>query len=544
MRQFRVLPLVMLTASLVACGGGGGGAGQGGSSNTGPQGSIHNGGGSTPTLGTPCKTAGEQTGIPNGTAICKADASGALHWESYNPNNPNGGGSNAGGSNPSGSAPQSNQLRLGDACQTDGTFGYGDGMITICDKGKARYAVPTDMPSAPAGGYTKRPDWNPTLAEIFSPKVDECPNGKVTFGAPFLPLEHLTRTVPAGAMIAGHVTPIDHMYVGIDTLDREPSTLTDADYLPITAPADGWLIDVGSLGSPTSHRVVIVHGCGIVSVYMVINKLTGVLASVADSIDHGGRLEAPVPIKMGEEFGRQRDNSLDFNTFDARMWLPGFVNPLSYADGEAWKPYFSDPSKLFTPDIWSKIEATMQRTVAPRFGKIDHDLIGTASGSWFIDGTIGYDGLPITEVAAATSQIQSGAAAGKSIYSWSHLSMSPEPVDPSAWIFSTGSWSNPNGDPQQWMLVPGSAPAPDQLKAADGAVVYRLVQPTTIQPAGFSIRPGSKSPLGIGYTVKPGAKTIGWAVVQVIDDTHLAVETVVGDTQPTGFTAAKQTYHR
>ena len=316
MRQFRVLPLVMLTASLVACGGGGGGAGQGGAANTGPQGSIHNGGGSTPTLGTPCKTAGEQTGIPNGTAICKADASGALHWESYNPNNPNGGGSNTGGSNPSGSAPQSNNLRLGDACQTDGTFGYGDGMITICDKGKARYAVPTDVPAAPAGGYTKRPDWYPTLAEIFSPKVDECPNGKVTFGAPFLPLEHLTRTVPAGAMIAGHVTPIDHMYVGIDTLDREPSTLTDADYLPITAPADGWLIDVGSLGSPTSHRVVIVHGCGIVSVYMVINKLTGVLASVADSIDHGGRLEAPVPIKMGDEFGRSQgghDNPYDID---------------------------------------------------------------------------------------------------------------------------------------------------------------------------------------------------------------------------------------
>ena len=49
MRQFRVLPLVILTASLVACGGGGGGVGQGGANG--------------PTLGSGCNKAGEQTGI-------------------------------------------------------------------------------------------------------------------------------------------------------------------------------------------------------------------------------------------------------------------------------------------------------------------------------------------------------------------------------------------------------------------------------------------------------------------------------------------------
>lgn len=530
MRQFRVLPLVMLTASLVACGGGGGG-GQGGAN--------------VPTLGSGCNKAGEQTGIPNGTAICKADASGTLHWEAYNPN---------GGSGPANSTPSSNgggngggngqAARFGDACSPDGSFGFGDGMVTICDKGKFRYALPADMPAAPAGGYTKRPDWYPTLAAIFGPKVDECPNGKVTLGASFLPVDHLNRSIPAGMMVDAHVTPIDHMYIGVDTLDRASNTLTDADYRPITAPGDGWIVEASSLGDPGSHRVVIVHGCGIVSVYMVVNKLTGVLASVADSVDHGGRLESPIAVKMGDEFGSQRDNPLDFNTFDARTWLPGFVNPLSYADGEAWKPYFSDPATVFSPDVWSKIEATMQRTAAPRYGKIDHDVVGTAAGSWFLDGTIGYNGYPIDTIAKSTSPLQGGQVPGKSVYSWNHLSLSPEQVDGSAWIFSTGSWANPNGDPQQWLLVPGSAPAPNTLKASDGPVVYRLTQSVIVQPTGFTHTDGTKSPNGIGYTVTAGANTIGWAVVQVIDNTHIAVETVAGDKQPTGFTDAKQTYHR
>lgn len=32
------------------------------------------------------------------------------------------------------------------------------------------------------------------------------------------------------------------------------------------------------------------------------------------------------------------------------------------------------------------------KTSSPRVGKLDHDVIGTAAGNWFLDGTFGYGG--------------------------------------------------------------------------------------------------------------------------------------------------------
>jgi hypothetical protein len=249
-------------------------------------------------------------------------------------------------------------------------------------------------------------------------------------------------------------------------------------------------------------------------------------------------------VKAGDEFGRQRDNPLDFNTFDATTWLKGFANPFSYADGEAWKPYFSDPAAVFSPDVWKTFDNSMQRTQSPRYGVIDHDIVGSAAGGWFLDGTIGYNGLPIDTVTAATSALGGGQVPGKNFYSWNHLAIAPEQVDPSVWMFSTGSWSDPKGDAKQFAIDLAGAPAPDQLTAANGAVVYRLSQLQVTQPAGFSKADGGKAPDGIGYTVKAGDATQGWVVLQVVDATHLAVEVVPGDQKPAGFGAGKVTYHR
>jgi hypothetical protein len=427
------------------------------------------------------------------------------------------------------------------ACTDEGAFGFADSMITVCKGGSMRFAVPDDVPPAPSGGYTSRPDWYPPLASIFGQLVDECTAGPVRFTHPFLPLDHITRSIPYGAMIRDHVTPIDHAYIGIDTLDTPVESRTDADFVPITSPADGVIVDASKLGDPGSHRVVIVHGCGVVSVYMVVNRLTGVLASIADGVDRGEQFRGPIPIKAGEEFGRQRDNALDFNTFDSTAWLAGLANPFSYAEGEAWKPYTSDPSSYFSPDIASALEATLQRTASPRWGSIDHDVVGSAAGSWFLDGTLGYNGISVSTAQAATQPLGGQPVADKKIYSYGHLSLSPEPVDPNAWIFSTGTWSDPAGDGKQLLIVPGDSPLPNTLTASSGVVVYQLATIGYNQPAGFVFTPGA--PFGIGYTVTAG-QTEGWLVVQVVDDHQLAAEVVVGASRPTGFTAARQTYHR
>ena len=65
---------------------------------------------------------------------------------------------------------------------------------------------------------------------------------------------------------------------------------------PVTAPADGTIIEVSSLGSPTSHRVVISHGCDLVSVYMVVNQLTGPLAALAAEVGAGGQVQVSIPV--------------------------------------------------------------------------------------------------------------------------------------------------------------------------------------------------------------------------------------------------------
>ncbi len=499
-------------------------------------------GGSSPAPGGVCSTVGEQSGMQNGTLVCTESASGRT-WQPMSNQGPPPSAAASTGSSPAPAGGAAASARVGDVCARDRAFGFGDGMITVCSGGCYRYALPEDLPPAPAGGYAKRPEWYPTLGQIFGPKVDECTGGPVRFSQPVIEPAKVTRSMPAGMMIYDHVTPIDHLYIGITALDR-PASERAADAATIRVPAAGTVIEVSSLGSPTSHRVTVAHGCGIVSVYMVVNRLTGVLAPYAEQVGTKGAVAVSLPVRAGDEIGTQTDNPLDFNIFDGATWLPRFANPFSYAAGEAWKPYTADPFPLFTNGAGDALRAGVQRVVEPRWGVIDRDVPGTAAGSWFIDGTIGYTGLPVEVVRAATSQLPGNAVPGKSTYAWGHLTLAPHPVDEQTWIFSTGWWNDPTGDPKQVMIDrSGGLPAPDQLKPANGAVVYPLAAFSVKQPAGFS-RTQQSSPDGIGYTLTAGA-AVGFAVVQVNDNGTLAVEVSTDPARrPAGFTAAKRSYHR
>lgn len=505
----RVLATAALLLSVASCGGSSSSAAEGGS----------------------CSTVGERQGIENGTLEC-TDTPDGLVWLRA-------GGSPEGGGN-------RRLARVGSECSEDGSFAFGDGMITICDSGAYRYALPDDMPPVPEGGYTERPDWYPTLADIFGPTVDECPSGDVQFTSPVIDDTHITRTIPAGMMIYDHVTPIDHMYIGISSLDTPDGQPRTADAAIVHAPADGTIVEVGTLGEPTSNRVVISHGCGVVSVYMVVNELTGVLAPYAEQAHNNNYVALNVPVKAGDEIARQSLNPMDFNIFDGATWLTGFVNPYSYADGEPWKPYTADPLPYFAPGIGDALLASMQRTIEPQWGVIDRDVPGTAAGSWFLDGTIGYNGYTVDQARNATGMLPGGNLPGKNYYSWNHLSLSPHPVDESAWIFSIGWWQDPDGDPTQLLIdVSGGLPAPNELDVADGVVAYPLSRPKVVQPDGFTHLDGTKAPDGIGYTVVAGPEPLGWALVRVNDDGTLTVEiSTDASTSPTDFTDNQRTYHR
>ncbi len=460
----------------------------------------------------PCDSADARTTINGAEAICMLNSAGELSWQVASTTQP---------TNPTPNTPAV-MAQVGAACDTPGSTTFVNELY-VCKNGKWGYPVPGDLP-IPSDG--SKPDWYPSLDTLSSQPEATCPNSDITFTHSFLPVDQLDASIPNGSMIYDHVTPIDHAYIGIKPLSKAADTRTEADYLPIVAPADGVIMNAGSLGSPTSHRVVISHGCGVYTVYMVVNRLSGVLADVADQVQSQGNLQLDIPIKAGDEFGQQRDNPLDFNVWASESWLSGFANPLSYLYMENWKPYTADPSQFFTPDLAAQYANIMQRTSEPRWGKIDHDVVGSASGNWFLQGTLGYSGRTIAEYATATAPIPGGQIAGKNTYAYGHLSIAPHEVDTSKWVFSTGWWQDPAGDPRQVMLViEDGQKTPDQLTSADGVVVYGIADGGRVDANGQPIvqGAGSLAPMPVGYMLELG-QTWGSVALQINSDGSLSVE--------------------
>ena len=488
------------------------------------------------TLNGPCTTPDQHANIAGQEVLCQKDQQGNLAWLQAAPQN---NGDQQNNSDQNGIQPG----MIGSACSTANAFkSVGDG-LAVCHDAKWHYALPSDVPPGP---YPTRPDWYPTLDQVFGQPESTCPSTQIHLTHTILPLDQLTASIPYGMMVGGHVTPIDHGYLGIKTL-AATSPLNDADYQPITAPADGTIIEVGSLGSTTSHRVVIAHGCGLYSVYMVVNKLTGVLAAQADAVEKQSYLRLNQPIKAGEEFGRQRDNPLDFNIFAKETWLTGFVSPMSYLYGEGWKLYTTDPTPYFSAELQKPYTDIMQRIEVPRWGKIDYDVAGSAAGNWFLADTMGYNGRTIDTYKNATQPVQGGMIEGKNEYSYGHLALVPHHVQPKNWIASLGWWQDPKGDATQLMInLAPNQKTPAQITSADGIVVYQLASMQMLDASGKPlVMQGGKAPQPVGYTIAPGQPN-GAIAVQVEADGTLSIEVFPSTLASAvkGFGANKRSYHR
>ena len=497
------------------------------------------GGGSSVIEGVLCDPAKAMTGKTSAgiTLTCTQGQDGKSSWRPANQGGGNGAGQGKGDGQSQSSGASGNQL--GSSCSKEGELGWNGMLVAICKSGKIRYAISSDFPKTPSSGYTSRPTWYPTLAQIMSggnSAEPKCSPSSIKFTKAVVPLDKMAPSIPYGLMVGGHVTPIDHAYLGITSLSKTQSERTDSDWVPVSAPADGTITQLSSLGNPNTSRVVIDHGCNLYSVYMVLNKPSGVLAKYVNELASTGFINLNLKVKAGDEFGRQRDSMLDFNIFDGTQWLSGFANPAAYLTQDAWKPYTADFLPFFTDDIRSGIEKWMQKTSSPRVGKLDHDVIGAAAGNWFLDGTFGYGGNQNSLYEKATSPIGGGLVEGKNDYSWSHLAIAPHEVDTSQWIFSTGWWSDPKGDATQALMVISSGQVtPDKLTASSGAVTYQLAQISYQEPAGSPVRPsGSMAPWAVGYKVVGGSNK-GSVTLQVNSDGSLSVE--IGS-------SGKRTYRR
>mgnify|MGYP003334620061 CR=1 FL=1 len=471
---------------------------------------------------------------------CVAGSDGVFSWRPSNQSNNN--------SNPtqgSSASPYSLGM-LGSACASEGKVAWNGLVVAICKNGKVKYAISSDFPKS-ATGFSSRPDWYPELSEINVPGSQKptCSSSSIVFTKSFVPIDQIAPSIPYGLMVGDHVTPIDHAYIGLKSLSKTPSSRTEADYVNVVAPADGTIIQLGGLGSPTSHRVVIDHGCGVYTVYMVLNKFSGGIASYQAQVDAGQVLSLKIPIKAGEVFGLQRDNPLDFNVWDGSKWLDGFVSPASYLTGDTWKPYTADYLPFFAPDIRSALEAQLQRTTAPRVGKIDYDTMGGAAGNWYLDGYFGYSCVANSVYQNATSVFFGDPDKSKTMYAWCHLAVAPHQVDPSAWIFSVGWWKDASGDPMQAIISTSSGQVtPDKLTSNSGVVVYKLMQISLNEPAGSPARvDGSGAPYAVGYKVSAGAQ-IGSVAIQIRSDGALAISISTDGTTLSGLSSNPRIYTR
>ena len=414
---------------------------------------------------------------------------------------------------------------LGQSCTTAGAIGLRDGAFMVCDAGKWRYALSADVPNSPLGAPS-RPAWYPPLSAALGSKAT-CPTGGVRLSYSPLPVDQLSSLIPYGLMTGDHVTPIDHGYLVPKSATDPQHPDTSAPWLPVIAAASGTIVEASSLGQPTSSRVVIDHGCGVYTVYMVINRLTGVLAPYADRVSRGEYIPLSLPVEAGAEFGQQRDNPLDFNVFDQAVWQPGFGSLFAYA-GEVWKPYTADPTPYYSPTVASAFDALSLRRESPKWGRIDYSTLGTAAGNWFLSETLGYSCISEADARSATAPLSIGQLPGRNTYAYCHLSLSPHWVTPSSTVASLGWYRDPAGDPTQFVIrLAAGQPGPGAMTTLDGKQVYELVQP---------MQDGT-----------PGEVVLAVMAVRVNADGTLTVE-VVPDARSaasfTGFSDRQRTYRR
>ncbi|MDB5170206.1 MAG: hypothetical protein JWN82_602 [Candidatus Saccharibacteria bacterium] len=359
----------------------------------------------------------------------------------------------------------------------------------------------------------------------------DCEDRAVSFTSPPLKMTDLGYIRPLGAMLDGHVTPTDHVYVAPLNAKAADNTY------PVLMPADGTVTDIsrmpdqyigdrsGTQLAPEDHRIEVSFSCRYASIFIHIHKLAPALAAEVVGQKANESKKVSISLKAGDTFGYIGGDTFDWTPVDAKTTLKGYITPSLYSS-EAWKIHTVSPFDLYTGTLKTQLEAKSLRTIAPVGGKIDYDQAGKLIGSWFRSGTGGYSGT--------TSK--SGPPPER--YWDGHLSVVPDYIDPSYTIVSIGNWQ---GKASQF-LVKGSV-NPATISHSSGLTKYEL------QPFSYEGGEGAGATASIPargmHPVATGA-IAGTIAFQVQSGEKLKVEKFVSKTaaQVTGFTSAAQTYER
>lgn len=237
---------------------------------------------------------------------------------------------------------------------------------------------------------------------------------------------------PMGLMVGGHVTPVDHEYYSPMGGNSSP-----VDAYPVYADADGTLavVEYANDGTKIAWWATIAHSCTFLSNYNLMTSLApDIKAKVKAGSGNNWGDRPNIAVKSGQLIGYVGHQTLDYQVWDTTKTLKGFLHPIAYNAGEAWKVNTVAPLDYFTADVKNQILPKYIRTIEPRDGKIDYDVSGQAVGNWFLEGSNGYAG---------------GDQPGAPNYWKGHLSLTYYYLDPSGLVFSIGDYK---GQPTQFAV--------------------------------------------------------------------------------------------
>ncbi len=338
--------------------------------------------------------------------------------------------------------------------------------------------------------------------------------GSIIFEYPPFNLDKIKYIEPLGLMSGGHVTPVDHQYY----------ISNDDTWVEVYSPADGIVtsiqhMDIAADDNPLSvddYRITIQHTTTITSYYIHIDKLSEKLLAFDPGFGNYVN-NINIEVKAGEIIGNYT-GSVDYNIVDEYIVLD-FINPSSY-DCEPWKIHTPDPFDYFNTEIKNNMISKCLRTDEPLGGKICYDIDGKLVGTWFEEGTNGYQGV------------------NQDRYWAGHLSIVYDYIGPDAIIISIGTFI----DTSEQFAVTGNGPNPAEVTVEDGLVIYEL---TDFEYYKDNERWDRKS-LVQGLELKNSESTYGTILLQLIEDQKLKVEIFPNETSENinGFTDNAKIYIR
>ena len=328
--------------------------------------------------------------------------------------------------------------------------------------------TPTQVPPTPTELPSVTSSETPVTKENTSKKYREfvgCSGtGPIEFDQSPMRHEDFLWIKPYGNLSGAHVTPTDHMYF-------EPGDQSlGADAYEVRAIGDGVIyrltprdthVDARKKGR--DWRMDIAHTCSLHSYFDLLTSIApDILAEWEKTEGETSLGWNGIPIRSGQLVGMIGGKTLDFAVYDYEVVLEGFIFPEHYSR-EKWKKHTADPFPYFSPDVRELLLEKSLRKVEPFAGKIDFDIDGTLSGNWFEMDTNWFSGKD------------------KRRYWEGHLAIVPNHIDPTAWMFSIGSWPDeksaaPDGSGAANFIIINSEPNPMSVGVNEGPIKYDLAE--------------------------------------------------------------------